>query len=267
MDLCTQGTVELAKLLSDPRYFRSRKRSNLRGLDCLGQALAQGETVAHQASRDEVKPHAAPDVTDAHSTRPLTAIFWVFTLATATSPKVGETSVRCRSSAVMHGRVSGTRQGLLSRQSCQPPACSPSPESDAPRSRAPQSTGLVCFRSMGLGGNTSAKSSLSPGSRRSLTSTPAISPAGSFIRTAAGSKAGGFCRKSSPYCQADRPAAWWAPSRCNRNGVGPTTPLPEGRPGRRRACRDARCSCDSGGDVDRPAALEAADLAVGPAVD
>jgi hypothetical protein len=94
--------------------------------------------------------------------------------------------MRCRSSAVTRGPVSETRQESPCRRSCPPPAYSPSPDPAAPRSKAPQSTGRVCFRSMGPGGSTSAKSSSSRGRRRSLANTPGISLAASFTRTAAG---------------------------------------------------------------------------------
>jgi hypothetical protein len=52
----------------------------------------------------------------------------------------------------------------------------------------------VCFRSMGPGGSTSAKSSLSRGRRRSLATTPGISLAASFTRTAAGLSTGSGAR-------------------------------------------------------------------------
>ena len=67
-------------------------------------------------------------------------------------------------------------------------------EGCAPSSPAPQSTGRVCFRSTGLGGNTSGKSSLSRGRKRSLAGTPGISLVASFTRTAAGLSTGSGAR-------------------------------------------------------------------------
>jgi hypothetical protein len=153
-----------------------------------------GVAVADPARKDAAKFRAAPDVMGANSMRALIAISWAFTWVMVTSLEAGETSTRCRSNAVTHGRVSRTRQELPCRRSCPPPGCSPSPGSGAPRSRAPQSTGRVCFRSMGRAGNTSAKSSLNRGSRRSLTATQAISLAACFIRTAAALSTGSGAR-------------------------------------------------------------------------